>query len=64
MNNMAELFARDPREVSDAEFTSMIEELRKMRSKFVHEGGKPSAAPKALSSEQKKVAGLDLDIKL
>jgi hypothetical protein len=60
---MAELFARDPREVSDAEFTSMIEELRKMRAKFVHEGGKPSA-PKALSADQKKVAGLDLDIKL
>jgi hypothetical protein len=60
---MAELFARDPRDVSDTEFTSMIEELRKMRQKFVHEGGKPST-PAKLSADQKKVSGLDLDIKL
>lgn len=64
MNDMAELFARDPRQHSDEDFKKLIAHLRDLRSRFVHEGGKPSTGPKSLTADQKKVASLDLDIKL
>lgn len=62
MNEMAELFARDPREHSEEDFRKIIAHLRELRSRFVFEG--KSAAPKKLTADQQKVSGLDLDIKL
>jgi hypothetical protein len=63
-NIIAEIFARDPREHSDADFKTLIEHLRDLRLRFVHEGGKPAAGPKSLTADQKKAVSLDLDIKL
>lgn len=63
-NEMAELFARDPREQTDADIEKMILHLREMRHRFVFEGGKPKPGPKTLTENQQKVAGLNLDIKL
>jgi hypothetical protein len=62
MNDMAELFARDPREHSDEDFKKIVAHLRELRHRFVFEG-KP-AGPAKLTSEQQKVSGLDLNIKL
>lgn len=62
MNDMAELFARDPREHSDEDFKKIVAHLRELRHRFVFEG--QSAAPKKLTADQQKVSGLDLNIKL
>ena len=63
-NILAEIFARDPREHSDADFKALISHLRDLRQRFVHDGGKPAGGPKSLTAEQKKAVSLDLDIKL
>lgn len=63
-NEMAELFARDPRTHTDEDIDKMIAHLRELRHRFVFEGGKPKPSPKALTETQQKVSGLNLDIKL
>ncbi len=63
--NIAELYARDPRKMSDEDFNALILDIRAQRSKFVlGEGSKPAktkaaAAPSATSSLASR-----LDIKL
>lgn len=59
--NIAELFARDPREHTDDDVKKIIEELRASRSKFIIGGDKTAGA---LSAAQKEAKKLDLDIKL
>jgi len=62
MTSLAELFARDPREHSDADVLRIITELRKAREKFVLDKAKPASTPR--TAKQKAVAKIDLDIKL
>jgi len=60
--NLAELFARDPREHSDEDVRRIIAELRKAREKFIFEGPQRKTQPK--TEKQKALAGIQLDIKL
>lgn len=59
--NIAEVFARDPHTLSDAEFKRLVEELREQRKKFVLGQGMPS---KTKAKVPEAVKGLDLDFKL
>jgi len=60
MADLAELFARDPREQTDAEFKEIIAKLREARGKFIL-GDKTAGS---LTSQQKQLARIDLDVKL
>ena len=62
--NMAELFARDPRDHTDADIKKIIAELREQRSKFIVDGGRPKAAAKQPTAAQAALVKLDLDLKL
>ena len=59
--NMAELFARDPRDHSDADIALIIKTLRENRQKFIVDG---SVASKPKTAAQAAVTKIDLDIKL
>ncbi len=59
--NMAELFARDPREHTDDDLRKIIADLRAARSKFIIGGDKTAGS---LTAEQKSLTRIDLDIKL
>lgn len=48
--SIAELFARDPREHSEADFRMIVKELREQRAKFVL-GDKTAGAPARKSNE-------------
>lgn len=61
--NIAELFARDPREFTDEEFKTVVAELREARAKFVL-GNRAAGAQKSLSPEQKKLTAAVKDIEL
>lgn len=61
--SLAELFARDPRQLSDDDFRALIHELREARSKFVLGTGKKTGSAK-LTPAQTDAVRLDLDIKL
>lgn len=59
--NMAELFARDPRQHTDDDLRKIIAELRAARTKFIIGGDKAAGA---LTKEQAAITKLDLDVKL
>jgi hypothetical protein len=59
--NMSDLFARDPRSVTDAEFKQIVSELRESRKKFILAERSPTSKPAPALSE---VRQLNLDVKL
>ena len=61
--SLTDLFHRDPLTYTDEDVIRIIEEMRANREKFVLGNKRAGAAPK-LTSDQKKVSGLNLDIKL
>ena len=60
MADLAELFARDPRKQTDEEFEEIIRALRDSRAKFIL-GDKTAGS---LTSQQKQLTRIDLDVKL
>lgn len=58
--SLAELFSRDPREMTDEDFRQVVIGLRAARANFLTEGTRAIQSPKAQSA----IARLDLDIKL
>lgn len=63
--SMAELFYRDPLELTDEDISEIIAKLRENRAAFL---ANPAAAkangPKKLTEKQEEAASLNLDIKL
>lgn len=59
MSDINELFSRDPLQLTNENIDDIIEEMRKKRKLF--ENGTPTKKPKP---QNKKTAGLDLEIKL
>ena len=62
--SIAELFARDPLENTDADITAIIKHMRDNRVKFKVGGDKTAGRAPKKNANQKKLEGLDLDIKL
>jgi hypothetical protein len=58
--NIAELFARDPRQHTDADIVQIVTELRAARSRFIVDG-KPSAK---LTSKEAEMKRIDVGVKL
>lgn len=70
MTDLAELFARDPLDLTDTDIDTIIEQMRAARAKFALDekmGIKPTGAPKrskaAIEGEKAaKETGIDLDL--
>lgn len=65
MTDIAELFARDPMKLTDADISSIVEEMRKSRHAF-NAGNAKAGSTKPKTEKQKQVAALadKLQIKL
>lgn len=65
MTDLAELFARDPLELSDDNIRSIIEEMRKSRHAF-NAGNAKAGSTKPKTEKQKAIASLaeKMNIKL
>ena len=65
---LAELYARDPREMTDADFTRLIENLREARSKYIFENDKKAGGPrkpaKKKTAAETKFAAVAIDVDL
>jgi hypothetical protein len=59
--SLHELFARDPKEISDEEFLTLISSLREQRKKFVL-GEKPASKSAASSTLPSAVTGLKFNL--
>lgn len=58
--SIAELFARDPREHSEADFALIVKELREQRAKFVM-GDKTAGAP---AKKPNEISRLNINVEL
>ena len=65
MNDLAELFARDPLKLSDEDICSIVEEMRKSRHAF-NAGNVKAGSTKPKTEKQKAIASLaeKMNIKL
>lgn len=65
MSDLAELFARDPLELSDDDIRSIVEEMRKSRHAF-NAGNASAGSTKPKTEKQKAIASLaeKMNIKL
>ncbi len=59
---LAQLFARDPNELSDQDINAIIEGVRKMRHTF--QDGKGPASTKAMRKPKKLIENLDIKLDL
>jgi hypothetical protein len=57
MSDLAELFARDPLELTDPEIQTIIEEMRKSRHAF-NAGNAKAGSTKPKTEKQKAIASL------
>lgn len=59
MNELAELFSRDPRKHTNSDLDKIIAELRDKRTKFVLGGDNRAGAAPKLSAAQEATAKID-----
>lgn len=63
MSDLAELFARDPLQLSNDDLDKIIEKMRSMRASF-NAGNMKAGSTKPQTEKQKFASGLDLKLDL
>lgn len=63
MSDLAELFARDPLELTDDDIRSIIEEMRKSRHAF-NAGNAMAGSTKPKTEKQKQIASIAEKLKI
>lgn len=63
MSDLAELFARDPLQLTKADITSIIEEMRKSRHAF-NAGNAKAGSTKPKTEKQKQISSLADKLKI